>query len=505
VRRGAVISITRRYLGPLAAAALAVTALAGGAGGGLRGLPAAAPAYHWYKAAIDGGGFTNVVAVDPLKAGHLMVAGDDWGEYDSSDAGATWTPRMGGATGPKDIWGKGIAYSLKYPGTAYVCTGQLGTLSGGFAAVTSGSYMLDMRSRTYNCGTTANARGVHPRPVGQLIQVDYDRTSGVEYIYVASSAGVARSTDGGHTFTVLGLAATPLHAFSSVNLMGSNSLYVATWWGGGHSVFRLDNIRGAATTTQLTAAPAFVQDITTINGVTYAAAGPGGVYTVTNNGATWTQISGGSLSGSTVTSIVGSGTTLFAGAASPAPGTGHTIARSTDGGHSWTWVSTAAALSNTIVGTSRSWWLGAAYSRILPTGDNFDVSQLASDPHSPGTVYVAGRSGVWRTTDNGAHWAPAVNRLDGTIANHVKATGPGSSQNDDVDWGGEHNRWLRHRSSVRHLQHRLCGADDTRGGGGAHVQRGDVAAPRYHRGRCQRGRQLLPRRRRGGHGCVGGT
>ena len=146
---------------------------------------------------MDGGGYCNAIATDPLSAGHAAAAGDVWGEFVTQTGGALWSPTMIGATSIGDIYGRAVAYSQREPGLRYFGIGVLKDADpkqGYLGAVKAG--LDDPASGE----TTTSASRAHlpdgsahdlPRAVGRLIAVDYDRGSGIEYLYVAQPAGPA--------------------------------------------------------------------------------------------------------------------------------------------------------------------------------------------------------------------------------------------------------------------------------------------------------------------------
>jgi hypothetical protein len=81
--------------------------------------------YHWHKGAMDGGGYCNAMATDPLRPGHAAAAGDVWGEFMTETAGALWYPTMIGATSIGEIYGRAVAYSTRAPGLRYFGIGVL--------------------------------------------------------------------------------------------------------------------------------------------------------------------------------------------------------------------------------------------------------------------------------------------------------------------------------------------------------------------------------------------
>src|SRR5205823_7812840 len=209
------------------------------------------------------------------------------------------------------------------------------------------------------------------------------------------------------------------------------------------NAYKLTGIRGAASTTHLTAAPARVEEMATIGGNVYAAAYTSGVYKLSNGGSTWTKLS---VSGMTSTmewaAIGGAGNTIYAGGANNE--TGKSIAKSTDGGATWVWVPGDKTKVSTVPwGTSDPWWLSTAFPRIKlgcwDGGCTYESTAIAVDQFNPNIVYSTGRSGAWESKDGGATWRPSVNHMAGTMHTNLVVGAGGTVDTDDVDWVRDHS------------------------------------------------------------------
>jgi hypothetical protein len=77
---------------------------------------------------------------------------------------------------------------------------------------------------------------------------------------------------------------------------------------------------------------------------------------------------------------------------------------------------TGTTISANVGGTTTKWW--ATYYNPFNSlnGTSYAASALRVNS---GTIYVAGRSGVWRTTGTDTSWEPAVKNLTGTTNNSV--------------------------------------------------------------------------------------
>lgn len=413
---------------------------------------------------ITGAGSAQTMAVDPFNANGVAVGGDSWGCYTSPVAGNQWfaATKELGDNGDIDVaQGQfnfiGMAYSRQYTGAnqrIYCLTGKLqdmGDQTGGFGYIQGNSYV--QVSTAVRGGETVPSGGLRadkPRPVGQRLVVDYDASSGIEYIYVGTGAGhgVARSTDAGADWTVLGLIGEPTAICAMVlDPNDPTKLYVGT-----HSdqAYLLSNVRsGTVTVTHLTNAPAQVQSLAVIGGNLYAACGTDGIFQVTRSGTTttWTSL-GGTLftgSGSTWSAIGGSGSTIYVGCVNPDGQ--HSIAKSVDAGANWSWVTDyeldgSGNVSITEWGTSRQWWQAVwDPTRSVPGGGGSDFTQVIEvDAFNANIVYLCGKAGMWKSEDGGSTWRPAMNGLGANMHDYVVAdtvSGSAKAWVDDVDFKGE--------------------------------------------------------------------
>ena len=392
----------------------------------------ASPSYTWQKV-IDNGGRANAICADPNDAGRMMGMGDVWGPHETLNQGDSWLPRFQGAQGIGNIYGRACAYSVKYPGTAYV---GIGTLKGGggyFGVINGWKLVKQSTAAQFGTNQPSGAAGTTPRAVGNLIQVDYDKASNVEYIYALTNSGLQRSTDQGKTWVHIGgLPAGTI--WKALEVASDGSLYAASYSSNqtsGSKLFHITSPRTTANMTPVSGAPAVVDDMATVGSSVLIAAGPGGLYSVT--GGTASKMSTTAFNGTNVDTIAAAGNVVVAATATHAKGTGLSEARSTDGGQTWTWQKN---VTMTTLGTSRHYWLGsglAAYGQNL-----FGASQIAIDPHNPNFVTIAGKGGFWATQNGGQMWYPAGNGAGGSEVSNIKIspTNPNQITTNDVDWTG---------------------------------------------------------------------
>lgn len=404
----------------------------------------------WGMAGIHGGGMGQVIATDPFNVNYATVGGDSWGIYNTTNAGNKWyaaTKGLGVLNSndiqPGDFFFMGMEYSLKFPGRVYCVTGKVdkgapqGVGKGGFGYGLGNSYYVIDRS--INGGE--NLDNTRPRPTNKRLVLDYDAASGIEYLYVGTGngGGVKRSKNEGQpgSWSLLGLSGI-IDAITAMALdpTNSNALYVSSV----NKVYRITNIRsGTPNVTTLVNAPDSIQELSNIGGSLYAAGKS--VYKVTAQGATWTNLQTSSVkfrdgnNPSTWTSVGGRGDTIYAGCQTPVGS--HSIAKSTNGGTTWAWVTDPANVSCNIWGRSENWWLCSFEPAVVPgNGGRYETSQIEVDKFNPNIVYSCGKSGVWKSADGGATWRPAVNGLGGSMHTTVQAGSGGSCTVDDVDWDG---------------------------------------------------------------------
>ena len=389
-----------------------------------------------------------MVAFDPWTPGVVIAGGDNSGFYRSTDNGQTWTPQNAGIAGLNQLQVATIAFSPSVPGTIYAGVGALGAGGGVFVSTDDGrTWTLRSSVPQFSGAPNTGVAGVpapHPRSTGTLIQVDGARG----LLYAATfDDGVMRSSDGGVGWTTLGLAGQHLRSLQ-IDPNDPNVLYAATY---GDGVWRTTTASAAGTFAKLTASPAIVEDLAFVGSDLYAV-GPTGLFRSPDRGVSWSGVGAGQLPAGgtgpasttptwfTVNGYVSCGTTTlyvggqFKGASS--------VMVSGDAGATWSSLLGAAGIRPTEGGPSGpTWWLSTNQLATLG-GSNYLATQIALDPASTAggctrqRILVAGRAGVFGTTDAGATWYPMMRGLGLTVIRGVVSdpNAPGRVYVAPADW-----------------------------------------------------------------------
>jgi hypothetical protein len=395
---------------------------------------------------VDGAGFQNVIAVDPAGSGLVLAGGDISGIHRSTDWGRTWS------TANRGLWElphrsvAALAFSPSTPGKAYAAVGWQGNGGGLFVSLDGGQSWerrsdIPQFSGANNAGITG-VPGVHPRSTGNLLAVD--DTGG--FLYAATfNQGVMRSSDDGRTWTTLGLPGLFLRSLAW-DPQSSGTLYASAY---GRRIYKTTSARTSGTFVRLAGAPITVEELAIADGTLYAAAGRAGVYSSGDGGLTWTRLGAADLrdDGPVWTAVhatrdpsTGSHVVIVAAdAATPSDaGTVHSVFRSTDGGATWTSLTGDPARIQTSTGgpDGPTWWFSRTQRWMMLGAGQYTPAQVVADRANPSRLYVAGRAGVWGTSDAGTTWYPMVRGLGVTLNRAVVADPnvPGRVLVANTDW-----------------------------------------------------------------------
>lgn len=423
--------------------------------------PAAETGLRFTSSGYDGAGFVNVLAVSPYadRTGSvpLVAGGDVAGPLTSGNGGEDWQVADRGLTSDQDSHVAALAFVPGSAGIVYAATGDNVTSGSLFVSRNFGaSWQRQSSTLWFNGGNDdlMNYTGAaleHPRSTGRLIVAD-----GAGRVWAATyHDGVRRSADSGASWPASALTtAPPLDLGNGVNLgtrhylrglaqdpTRPDTLYAASF---GRGVFASTDATRDMTFRPLTGGPLFPEEMVVVGGKLYVAAQRDGVWRYDPSTSRWTSLNAGTLAtgagGSYWESVAGyrdraSGrTVLYVGCARPVGG--NSVYKSTDGGAHWTSVTTAASVHDTYLGSSTVWWQLAANPSARMDGGSFVAAQLVVDPVDPAVVYVAGRAGVWKTTDSGGNWYPATRGMGLTVSDAVTAdpSAPSDLYVATTDW-----------------------------------------------------------------------
>ena len=352
------------------------------------------------------GGLVTVLAVDPQTPANVYAAGFS-GVFKSSDSGSHWTRSSSGITDPSV---DSLVIDPVTPTTLYA-----GSIQGGqIAKSTDGAATWSALS---NSPTLVTAMAINPQATGT--------------IYAAQQAsGLHKTTDGGSTWTSIGVATLPsVPTFSALIVDPATP---TTIYAGEHTKGIYKSTDGgaswAAANTGMTG-PVF-QTISmaidpktpsTLYAVVWTSGNPG-LFKSTDSGGTWTNIrANGTNFIETVAVDPKTPSTIYVG---QFVGTGASALISTDGGATFAPIQTGlpshttvavlainpvtpttlyAGTNNGVYKTSNS---GGAWTETIDGLALTNVTAVAVDPATPSTIYAGtSLSGLFKSTDSGGSWA----------------------------------------------------------------------------------------------------
>lgn len=358
---------------------------------------------------LNGAGFMNVVKFSPFKDSNgrrpVLIGADIAGIHRSVDGGKNWTISNVGLGGHHIA---SLMFSDSVPGKVYAATDD--------AMYVSTNFGQSWSSKPAPVGFDGNGKyfvkgsSEHPRPTGNLFA--QDNSGPTKYLYAATATGgVKRSSNDGETWEQVALVGDHLRSIA-LSPTNPDVLYVADAYKG---LQVSTNARGAMTFTRAGGGPDIPEELLFVNNKLYVAANTSGIFVYDGS---WRALNNGISLSSAWESIAASpdGGTLYVGCANPS-GSRHTM-RSTDGGASWSPISTGPGVSVSPMeyGQSINWW--ASNNKYLSfSGVNFVTSDIAVNPDNPAELIIAGRGGAKVGVRNGSGWTwyPAVHDLLATV------------------------------------------------------------------------------------------
>jgi hypothetical protein len=392
---------------------------------------------RWSATVFKGGGATNGFALSPSND-TVVTAGAD-GIFRSADLGLYYEPRnKHGVLGPNRRAAT-VAYHPQKPGILYAGTGG-GTTGGAVLRSTDDGLNWSILSTVpiFNSAEN-NISGIPPGPrsVGNLIGI-YGPPGSTDTIWVGTlgfnGQGVMRSTNGGSTWTTIGLAGKFPRSLV-LDPTNPDVLYVSPYNDGVHVS---TNARAATPTfTKMAGSPANVEELHFVGSTLYAAASTAGVFKLVDG--TWVAINNGvpfegGASWLAITGVrVGSTDVLLAGCTPCAPGNGmyHSLVRSLNGGESWESVTHPNQIDLNVLGSGERWILADVVPWDMLGQSDFFTGGLAAEASPDGdplktTFFASSNTGIFRSIDGGSTWHVSVNGL----SNAPSALGPNVDPQD---------------------------------------------------------------------------
>jgi hypothetical protein len=436
---------------------------------------------------LDGGGMTNVVAIEPNVTGRdpvVLAGGDGSGISRSTDFGRTWkTANSGWPASSNNYFAKfdlavaGIAFSPVVPGRAYALTrtGVIVSNDGGLTWA----------------GTAAGPKGdgddkhLLPRITGGLIVIEPALRNGQEVVYVGSEYdGVWRTTDAGAHWTALDprpklvpYTPTPQLITGMVYDRYNDVLYVSAQAlagnasGGTGGIYMVSSpsaanpLLGPGNFKKLGGnTPPSVEELAIAEDTSpvlpheltlFAASDLQGLWSadmsVPNPSPAWV-----------IHSVPHSYDSYWVSVTSYTGDDGHPVVLAGQwwhglfrGDHTYwdtvfrvqkdtagTWgmaqsltTGSPRPVHTTEWGTNTNWWMGSGYQL---DGSEEAASQLAVARGADGARHYveAGRSGTWTSVNDGANWYPAM-RGQGVVVAHAVSADPqvsGDARVGESDW-----------------------------------------------------------------------
>ena len=415
----------------------------------------------------DGGGFINVIAVDPFGSGLVLAGADAGGMQRSTDAGANWSPSNLGLPSKPDLVIASIVFSSQTPGKVYMGAGRSSVPpEGGLYVSTDGGLSWvkkgGAQSPKFSGGNNKSAPSLpapHPRSTGNLIALD--ETPGDARIYAGSfQDGVLRSADDGDTWESVGLAGKYIRSIA-IHPSDVDTLYVSVY---GEGVYVTTNAKAQnpswslvpGTTGSYT--PERIEELKFVGTRLYAVGtnndgSEGTVYKL--NGSAWevllstpcSQINPNRCFKTVYKAIDGYESTqdvLYVGSVfeptrySTSPEMYESVLKSTDGGATWVPVTVDPAKIHYELGgpSGPTWWLSQSEPLTMLGAKRSKVSSIAIDPTDPDVIYASGVQGVWKSANGGGDWYPFSRNLNVTFNRAVAADpkSPGKVYATDADW-----------------------------------------------------------------------
>ncbi len=420
----------------------------------------------WKQSALTGGGYVNGIAMSPtddwanLDSLRGVVVTDVSGIFFTNNGGKSWIPANNAAVGGGDMRVASVQWHPTTPGLVFVLYGDCDPGSGGLMKSTDyGQHWAKVSSTPIVCGNgmgESDGYGMparRPRVVGKLMGIDATNN----FIYVGTfNKGIMRaSLDNLNNWTTIALGEGTQGQGKfyirglTIDDKDPTVVYASTYDGtntddGDGRIWRIKSANLIPSAEKLSASPIDTEDILSLEGNLYAVNAGSGIeggvhrlgasrtaststafkriagpnYTAdscadasqyANNCVIWFSVQGYVSNGKT-TLWVGTSNTPLIGSAYKAFWKGSsTSAFASDDG---TWTSSPAAktnMKNDVVGSQGAWWKYTTSTWAIPGyGYDYDIGDMAVGKDDSHAIFAAGEVGIWRSTNQGVDWEPAV-------------------------------------------------------------------------------------------------
>lgn len=412
-------------------------------------LPAhAAGAYSFEPSGLDGAGFQNVAASKPGDANYVLSGSDVAGVQLSTDGGATWTLHNEGIESIPHL--KVAAIAFQNASTVFIAVGN-GTTGAIYKSVNGGAWSAFTSTLAFSGGN--NSASVlpkpHPRSTGNLLAFDSTGT----YLYAGTfDQGVYRCALSTGACTNIGMSGLYIRSLV-IDPLDDTLLYASAYNNADPTktgVFKGTGVNAGSgehfsrLTSPSTANDAYyVEELKFIGDNMMVAVGKdkngnGVVYKVQNQAATWTAQK--TQAGSNYISVDGywnsaaSKFVVVVGAADHAYNN-ESVLYSTDSGATWNTVTPHFGTGDRVGGGT--WWLPGNDTTAMINGPTYVGASIRVTNTADKTFYMAGRSGMWKSTDQGANWYPAVRNMNVTFNRGILVDEEGADTYIDIvdtDW-----------------------------------------------------------------------
>lgn len=383
----------------------------------------------WSSAGLAGMAI-NTLAVDPITPSTLYAGAFDAYVYKSTDAGQNWTSfAVGLPAGPQPAGPQpgvnAIIVDPATPSTLYVVPG---------GPVGAPLYKSTDGAETWSV--------IYPGPVVRFLAI----TPSTLYALIAPLRGLAKSTDGGASWTAMGLS-QDVFSFA-IDPGNPDILYAGTTAPFGSPTVLYKTTDGGQSWNAANASLPLAQSLLVESSVIYAATSSG-VFQSSDGGTTWSASNNG-LSTPNIQVVVADpadAATIYAG------GDGG-LFKSVDGGGSWSRQATFMAAGVPPPG------LPPLPPGLTPVPEAASVRSMLIDITNPNILYVGTHRPdgcfapdvlLYKSTDGGANWSDSINPNEGfgsgCLADALVGMDPSDPNTIYLRWGDDYDGFSLRKST----------------------------------------------------------